>query len=322
MPAMTVESTIYVDGRSTGSVPLKSARETARKRGGFAWVSLAEPTREEFDSVADEFGLPVRAKDSMSLRMRPRIERYGEKLFAALETARYVDEAETVEFGEARMVVGPDFIITIRRGEASEFLAQLRRKMEGDPGALHRGPFAVLRAVMDGIVDEYMPVVEGLENDVDEIEGEVFGGNPDVSRRIYALSREVIGFHHAVHPLPGALERLIMSQDTDPEARRYLRNLQERVLRVTEQAEGFRELLSNILSVNLTMVSVRQNTQVQKISAWAAILVVPTIITGIYGMNFHYMPELHWTFGYPYALILMVVLCVLLYLGFKRSGWL
>ncbi len=322
MPAMTVESAIYVDGRNTGSASAGNIREVTRERGGFAWVSLAEPTQEEFDSVASEFGLHVAAKDSMSLRLRPRIERYGEELFAALETARYVDEAETVEFGEARIVVGPDFIITIRRGEASEFLAQLRQKMEGNPGSLRRGPFAVLRAVMDGIVDEYMPVVEGLENDVDEIEGEVFGGNPDVSRRIYALSREVIGVHRAVHPLPGALERLIASPETDPEARRYLRNLQERVLRVTEQAEGFRELLSNILSVNLTMVSVRQNTQVQKISAWAAILVVPTIITGIYGMNFRYIPELHWTFGYPYALILMAVLCVLLYLGFKRSGWL
>ncbi len=196
--------------------------------------------------------------------------------------------------------------------------------MEGEPELLRRGPIAVLHAIMERVVDDYAPVVEGLENGIDEIEGEVFAGNPGVSRRIYELSREVIEFHRATRPLAGALERLTGDEapGIDPEARRYLRGVEERVLKVTEQVEGFRELLSNILGVNLTMVSVKQNDQVQKISAWAAILIVPTIITGIYGMNFEYMPELFWTFGYPFTLVLMVVVSGLLYLGFRRSGWL
>jgi magnesium transporter len=173
------------------------------------------------------------------------------------------------------------------------------------------------------VVGDYGPVVEGLENDIDEIESEVFAGNPGVSRRIYELSREVIAFHRATKPLTGALGSLTDEEapDIDPEVRRYLRGEADRVLKVTEQVEGFRELLSNILGVNLTMVSVQQNNQVQKVSAWAAILVVPTIITGIYGMNFKHMPEIHWFLGYPLTLLLMVVVSALIYLGFRRSGW-
>jgi magnesium transporter len=177
---------------------------------------------------------------------------------------------------------------------------------------------------MDRIVDDYMPVVAGLENDIDEIEVEVFGNKPDVSRRIYELFREVIQFHQAAQPLAGALERLtvVEAQGIDPEVRRYLRDVQDRVLRVTERAQGFRELLTNILSVNLTLVSVNQNDQMKKISAWAAVVVVPTLIAGIYGMNFDYMPELHWRYGYLLALSLMALIAFVLYRNFKRTGWL
>jgi magnesium transporter len=173
-------------------------------------------------------------------------------------------------------------------------------------------------------VDDYMPVVAGLENDIDEIEVEVFGNRPDVSRRIYELFREVIQFHQATQPLAGALERLTMMEahGIDPEVRRYLRDVQDRVLRVTERAQGFRELLTNILSVNLTLVSVNQNDQMKKISAWAAVVVVPTLIAGIYGMNFDYMPELHWRYGYVLALSLMALISFALYRNFKRTGWL
>jgi magnesium transporter len=244
-------------------------------------------------------------------------------LFVVLKAARYLEEKETVEFGEVHAFVGPDYIVTVRHGEASE-LVEARRRMEDAPDLLRRGPSAVLYTIMSRVVEDYGPVVEGLENDIDEIEVEVFSGHPSVSKRIYELSREVIQFHQATHPLAGALGRLtgIDNHDIDPGVRRHLRDVQDRVLRVTERAEGFRELLANILSVNLTQISIDQNNQVKKISAWAAILVVPTLITGIYGMNFDYMPELHWLLGYPFSLLLMLSISLILYRAFRRSSWL
>jgi len=183
----------------------------------------------------------------------------------------------------------------------------------------------VLYAIMDRVVDDYAPVSEGLETDIEEIEAAVFGGDDaGVSRRIYALSREVIGFRRASHPLNEMLESMIEGKvyDFDSELHRYLRDVQDHALKVTEQVEAFRELLSNILSVNLTLVSINQNDEVKKISAWAAILFAPTLVAGIYGMNFEVMPELTWAFGYPFALALMVFTAILLHLIFKRAGWL
>jgi magnesium transporter len=322
---MIVDSAVYVDGKRV-VVPdsLEGIYETYREKDGFAWIGLYEPTRDEFDSVAGEFGLhPLAVRDALRAHQRPKVERYGETLFVVIKAARYVEEKEVVEFGEVHAFVGPDFVVTVRYGETNE-LQEVRRSLEGRPDLLRKGPYAVLNAIMDRIVDDYVPVVDGLANDIDEIEVEVFESQPDVSRRIYELSREVIRFHQATQPLAGTLESLTQEEtsDIDREVRRYLRDVQDRVLRVTDQAQGFRELLQNILSVNLTLASVNQNDQVKKISAWAAILIVPTLITGIYGMNFDFMPELHWAYGYPVALLLMLTISLILYWGFKRRGWL
>jgi magnesium transporter len=320
---MIVDSAIYVDGHRSPSRSLDEVQETYRD-GGFAWIGLYEPTREEFDSVAGEFKLhELAVKDALKAHQRPKVERYGETLFVVLKAARYVEEKEAVEFGEVHAFVGPDFVVTVRYGEANE-LVEVRKRAEGEPNLLRRGPSAVLYAIMDRIVEDYVPVVEGLENDIDEIEVEVFENKPDVSKRIYELFREVIQFHQATHPLAGALERLtvVEAHEIDPEVRRYLRDVQDRVLRVTERTQGFRELLTNILSVNLTLMSVNQNDQTKKISAWAAIVVVPTLIAGIYGMNFDYMPELHWRYGYLLALSMMALIAFALYRNFKWAGWL
>jgi magnesium transporter len=321
---MIVDSAIYVDGRRSSSCPLDEIRETCRERDGFAWIGLYEPTREEFDTVAGEFGLhELAVKEALKVHQRPKIEHYGEILFVVLKVARYVEEREEVEFGEVHVFVGQDYVVTVRYGEANE-LVEVRRWAESKPELLRKGPYAVLYAIMDRIVEDYVPVVAGLENDIDEIEVEVFGNKPDVSKRIYELFREVIQFHQATQPLAGGLERLAEggASGIDPEVRRYLRDVQDRVLRVTERAQAFRELLTNILSVNLTLVSVNQNDQTKKISAWAAIVVVPTLIAGIYGMNFDYMPELHWRYGYLLALSLMVLIALALYRNFKKAGWL
>jgi magnesium transporter len=204
-------------------------------------------------------------------------------------------------------------------------LVAVRERLEGDPELLKRGPEAILYAIIERVVDGYAPVVAGLETDIDEIETEVFSGNAGVSRRIYELTREVIEFQRATEPLPAILDRLISggeAPEVDAELQKYLHIVQDRVLRITERVEGFRQLLQNILSVNLTGASIAQNDQVKKISAWAAILFAPTLIGTVYGMNFDYMPELHWTFGYPFAMVLMVMVSVTLYLVFKRRGWL
>ncbi len=325
---MIVDSAIYVDGRRSAPSPLEEIHEASRARGGFAWIGLYEPTEGEFDSVAGEFGLHELAiRDAIKPHQRPKVERYGDTLLVVLKAARYLEEQEAVEFGEIRAFMGPDFIVTVRHGEAFE-LGEARRRMEGEPDLLRRGPSAVLYTIMSRVVDDYGPVADGLENDIDEIEEQVFKDDPRafpaVTRRIYDLSREVIQFNQATNPLAGALGRLTEDEthDIDPEVRRYLRDLQNRVLRVTERVEGFRELLANILSVNLAQIGIDQNNQVKKISAWAAILVVPTLITGIYGMNFDYMPELHWLLGYPFSLLLMLSISLILYRAFRRSGWL
>ena len=322
---MIVDNAIYVDGRRAAEPrSLQETFETAREWGGVAWIGLYRPTEEEFESVAEEFGLhPLAVEDAVNAHQRPKLERYGNTLFVVLRPARYLEESETVEFGEIHVFVGEDFVVTVRHGEASA-LDEVRRRLEGDPELLRRGPTSVLYAIMDRVVDDYVPVVAGLENDIQEIETEVFGGNPGVSRRTYKLSREVIEFQRATGPLAGILQSLLEDErlEVDPEVRRYLRDVQDHVVRVIEKAEGFRELLNSILSVNLTLVGIRQNDEVKKISAWAAILFAPTLVAGIYGMNFEYMPELKWPFGYPFALALMVLVSLTLYLVFKRRSWL
>ena len=332
---MIVDNAIYVDGRRmVQPSSLQETYEAVRRQGGLAWIGLHEPTEEEFSSVAGEFGLhQLAVEDAVKAHQRPKLERYDGTLFVVLRPARYIDETETVEFGEVHVFVGESFVVTVRHGEASE-LGRVRNRLEGAPELLGLGPEAVLYAVLDRVVDDYAPVVTGLENDIDEIETEVFSGNAGVSRRIYELSREVIQFQRATVPLPGILGELIGGAE-DPELQRYLRDVQDHALRLIEQVAGFRELLQNILSVNLTLVglsqneevkalteaNIAQNDEVKKISAWAAILFAPTLVGTVYGMNFEHMPELHWSLGYPFALALMLLVSVSLYLVFKRRGW-
>jgi magnesium transporter len=337
---MIVDSAIYVDGKRTAEPPsLRETYEACRQRRGLAWIGLYRPTEEEFSSVAKEFGLhELAVEDAIKAHQRPKLERYGDTLFVVLTAARYIDESETVEFGEIHVFVGTDFVVTVRHGEAPH-LREVRRQMERQPELLRRGPAAILYAIMDRVVDDYEPVVAGLQNDIDEIETEVFSANAGVSRRIYELSREVIEFQRAVQPLPGMLSALLADFEdygVDPELQRYLRDVQDHAIRVTEQVAGFRELLQNILSVNLAIVglqqneevkalseaAIEQNDQVKRISAWAAILFAPTLVGTVYGMNFEYMPELKWTLGYPFALMLMLAVSVSLYVVFKRRGWL
>jgi magnesium transporter len=324
---MIVDNAIYVDGhRASEPRSLRETYEALRsKERGVAWIGLYRPTEQEFASVAEEFELhQLAVEDALEAHQRPKLERYGQTLFVVLRPARYLDDPEEVEFGEIHVFVGEDFVITVRHGEAPA-LGEVRGRLEADPELLVQGPEAILYAIMDRVVDGYAPVVRGLENDIDEIEVEVFSGNPGVSRRTYELSREVIEFQRAVKPLSGMLANLIAGFEkykVDPELQRYLRDVQDHAIEVNERVAGFKDLLQNILSVNLTLVGLQQNDEVKKISAWAAILFAPTLIGTVYGMNFDHMPELHWMYGYPLSLVLMLAVSVTLYMVFKRRGWL
>ena len=321
---MLVDSAVYVDGRLTTATTLKEAYRVSREPGKFAWVTLQEPTEEEVVSVAEEFGLGKLAmEDAIEPHQRPKVERYGERLFAVLKPARYVEGLGSIEFSEIHAFVDADFIVTVLYGHDST-LGSVREEMESYPDRLRQGATTLLCEITSRVVEGYALVVEGLENDIDEVEAEVLGGNLRVSPRIHRFSREVIRFHQATKPLTGALERLTENgtEDLSPEERKYLRRVRDKVLRVTEQIEGFRDLLSSIIDVNLTMVGTLQNDQMQKLSAWGAILVVPTLIAGIFGMNFEEAWWINARYGFEGMVVLMVLISGLLYLGFKRSGWL
>jgi magnesium transporter len=241
-----------------------------------------------------------------------------------LKTARYVDPKEIVTIGEIMVFLGEDYIITVRHGEGSP-LDGVRHALEDDPDQLNHGPSAVLHAIVDRVVDDYGPAIAGLENDVVEVEEQVFtpeGANP--AERIYRLKREVLQFLHATVPLLDPVERLAKGSygHVHPEVRTYFRDVNDHLVRARDQLDGLNDLLTSVLQANLAQVGVRQNEDMRKISSWVAIGVVPTLIAAIYGMNFEDMPELTWTFGYPMALAMMATVCGLLFWRFKRAGWL
>src|SRR5438067_8592348 len=329
-----IDAGIYQDGRRTESPPTLAAtyERLSELPAAMAWIGLYRPAAAQVLAAGEQFGLHELAlEDAIVAHQRPKLERYDDTLFVVLRPARYLDDVEEVEFGEIHVFVGRDFVLTVRHSETPD-LAVVRRRMESDPGLLARGPEAVLYAILDAVVDGYAPVVAGLQNDIDEIETEVFRGEASVSRRIYELSREVVEFQRAARPLMRILDALVAGFEKhgiDEELRSYLRDVTDHATIVAERVDSFRQMLQDILTVNATLVTQAQNEEmkaqneeVKKISAWAAILFAPTLIGTVYGMNFRRMPELHWYYGYPFALALMAAVCATLYFAFKRRGWL
>ncbi|WP_296194562.1 magnesium and cobalt transport protein CorA [uncultured Microbacterium sp.] len=334
-----IDNAIYVAGvRVETPASLDETFERLSSYGddtdAFCWIGLYRPDENEVAAVESEFGLhPLAIEDTLAGHQRAKLERYGDTLFVVLRPADYDDDDEEVDFGEVHVFVGPNFVITIRHAEAPD-LAAVRHRLEGQPELLTLGPEAVLYAVIDRVVDDYQPVVDGIENDIDEIEDQLFGVADDdaLSRRIYELYGEVLGFGRAVHPLIAMIEMLrdgYEKYDVDLELRRALRDVYDHVVRYDGQIDGFRALLDKALTTHATLVAqrqteinVRQNEEVKKISSWAAIIFAPGLISGIYGMNFDNMPELHWDFGYPIALAGMAAFAFSLYLIFKKRHWL
>jgi magnesium transporter len=335
-----VDNAVYSAGRrvATPATAAETRQELTDGEDRLAWIGLYRPEAPELGELAELYDLPELAvEDAIKAHQRPKFERYGGTLFVVLKAARYRDEVEEVEFGELHLFLGADFVITIRHSESPD-LSRVRRRLESDPALLAKGSEAVLYAALDAVVDGYRPVVAGLANDIDEIETEVFRGDPGVSRRIYELSQEVLEFQRAAQPLTGILAAITAGFDkygVDEDLRSYLRDVADHVVQVNERAEGFRLQLRDILTVNATLVAQRQNEEirelteasiaqgeeVKKISAWAAILFAPTLVGTVYGMNFEDMPELGWQLGYPLALLLMAGVSLTLYLVFKRRDW-
>jgi magnesium transporter len=321
-----VDCAIYEAGhRRDGVVELDHAYDVRRQEDTFVWIGLYEPTEEEFDSLTREFKLhPLAVEDAIHAHQRPKLEVFDDMVLLVLKTARYVDPSEVVELGELLVFLGHDFVITVRHGEASS-LKPVREALENDPERLRRGPGAVLHAILDRVVDDYGPAIEGLQEDIEEVETQLFSGerhNP--AERIYRLLREVLEFRRASAPLVVPIEKLAAGhfEQIDPAIRDYFRDVNDHLIRARDQLDGMHDLLSSSLQANLAQVAVRQNEDMRRISAWVAIIAVPTAIAGIYGMNFEHMPELTWTFGYPLVVGVMVVICTSLYRYFKRAGWL
>ena len=324
---MIVDCAHYRDGRRQhqGKMDPAEAAAICKNDTGFVWLGMVEPSPEELSRVQDTFGLhDLAVEDAQSFHLRPKVEAYeGDITFVVLRTARYVDEREEVEFGEVSIFVGPGFIITVRQGVASD-LHSARLRLEAHPKLLEEGPASVLWAILDKIVDDYAPVVEGLERDIEEVEHTVFSGSAAPTRRIYLLRREVTDFYRAVHPLLGPAAAITQGGvlEVSPGLRQYFRDVDDHLKLVNEEIVAQRDLLTTILQANMAVVSAEQNEVVRKISAWAAIITIPTFVASFYGMNFEHMPELHWRGAYPLVVALMVSTAIALFVSFKRAHWL
>jgi magnesium transporter len=322
---MIVDCAVYEHGRRcAGELPLPDAFEASARPDSFVWIGLWEPTEEEFDAVRREFDLhELAVEDAITAHQRPKLEVYGDSLFVVLKPARYLEEQKQVEFGEILIFLGDGFIITVRHGEAA--LHEVRLRTEERPDLLRCGPGAALYAIVDRIVDDYQPVITALDSDVEELEREVFSPqrtNP--VEAIYKLKLEMLELHAAVHPLLEPIDRLARGRHAliRDEIHAYFRDVHDHLQRVVDQVETRRDALTSVLTANLTQVTVRQNEDVRRISAWAAIIAIPTMIAGLYGMNFRHMPELGWEWGYPITMAVIVVACVALYRYFRGIGWL
>jgi magnesium transporter len=328
-----VDCGVYVDGRRLPGTPtLDAALAKVRELGeGFVWIGLHEPDAHQMREVAAVFGLHrLAVEDAVHAHQRPKVERYDDTVFLVLKTVKYIPHEsiskarDIVGTGEIMIFVGPDFVVTVRHGDFSG-LAGVRKEMDADPHQLKLGPFAIMHAIADHIVDDYRDVALRLETDIDVIEEQIFSPRSTTEvDQIYLLKREILELRRAVNPLSAAL-REIVTDHRDlicKEVLRHLRDVIDHQTLAAERINSYDELLTSLVTAALARTSMQQNLDVRKISAWVAIASVPTVLGAIYGMNFEHMPELHWTWGYPAVLGVMATTCVLLHRILRRNHWL
>jgi magnesium transporter len=331
--AYVIDCAVYVDGeRLPGRWSHDGALAEVRRRDdGFVWIGLHEPDEEQLTSIGEVFGLhELAVEDAVHAHQRPKLERYDDMLFMVLKTVCYRgadrtgSESEIVETGEVMAFVGHDYVITVRHGEHSG-LRDVRRRLEADPEQLALGPAAVLHAVADHVVDSYLEVTEAIEDDIDEMETEVFSPKSAIdSEQIYVMKREVLELRRAVVPLATPLRKLTegYSSLVPHDVRSYFRDVDDHLVTVVERVAGFNELLTTLVDAALAKITMQQNNDMRKITSYAALITVPTMIAGIYGMNFEYMPELSSPLGYPAVLLAIAVICGFLFRQFRRNHWL
>ncbi|HEY0390526.1 MAG TPA: magnesium/cobalt transporter CorA [Solirubrobacterales bacterium] len=322
---MIVDCAVYEHGhRRAGELSLDQAGDASRGRDTFVWLGLVEPSAGEFEAIAREFDLhELAVEDAVKAHQRPKVERFGDTLLIVVKTITHPDSGHGIEVGELLIFVNADFVITVRHGDGG--LSSVMERVERRPDLLAHGTGVVLYAILDHVVDGYGDVAQTIDGEIQAVEREVFSAertNP--VEQIYKLEREVLDLYRAVAPLLEAVEEIIEGRfDAIPdELYEYFRDVHDHLQRVTGRVAAFRELLDSALQANLTQVSVRQNEDMRKISAWVAIAAVPTMVAGVYGMNFDHMPELHWRYGYFTVLIFIAAICLALYRRFKRVGWL
>ena len=320
-----VNCAAYADGRRVADLPLCDVSEALAEGGRFVWIGLYEPSETILREVQKEFGLhDLAVEDALRAHQRPKLEQYGDALFVVLRTVQ-IGADGILEFGETHIFVGPQYLISVRHGSVRSH-AELRTRCEAVPHQLEKGPGFVLYALMDFIVDSYLPVVETYEARLEDLEEEIFDVRVTrgTTERIYALKRDLLALKRTVSPLVEVCGRLmrydfnLVPEDTKP----YYRDVHDHVVRINEMIDNVRELVTTALEANLSLASIAQQEDTRRLAAWAAIIAVPTMIAGLYGMNFEVMPELKWRYGYPIVVTLTAVLCAGVYRGFKRSGWL
>jgi magnesium transporter len=325
-PGPVVACAAYAGGYRVANVALDDISEVIKQDDRFVWIGLYEPDEALLRQVQAEFGLhDLAIEDAHLAHQRPKLERYGDALFIALRTAQPDREQRRIAFGETHLFVGARYVVSVRHG-ASLSYADVRSRCEATPHLLAKGPAFVLHAIMDFVVDQYFPVVDGLEDDLEALEEDIFNEriNRDTTMRIYTLKRDLLEVKRGVSPLVDICNRL-MRADLElipDDARPYFRDVYDHAIRINEKVDGLRELLSTALEANLSLTTIAQNEATKRITGWAAIFAVPTMIAGVYGMNFRFMPELEWRYGYPLVMAVTVSLCGFLYYRFKRSGWL
>lgn len=319
-----VNSVVYADGRKIADIAVENISEAIKVEGQFVWIGLREPDAAQLKIMQEEFGLHELAiEDALRAHQRPKLEEYGESLFVVLRTAHFAEGK--LALGETHIFVGPNYVLSIRHGPSLPY-NEVRARCESTPQLLRKGPGFVLYALMDFIVDHYFPVVDQLEDALEGIEESVFTGrfSRATTERIYGLKRDLVDLKRAVAPLIEVCNRLVRFdvQLISEDVRLYFRDVYDHVIRVNETLDNLRELLTTALEANLSLISVTQNEVMKKLAGWAAILAVPTMIAGVYGMNFEFMPEIRWAYGYPTVMAGMLALCGTLYWRFKRAGWL
>jgi magnesium transporter len=319
-----VDCAAYAAGSRVGAVPLDEIGQMLERGDRFVWMGLFEPEQDLLRQVQQQFHLhDLAIEDAYNAHQRPKIEQYDTSLFVVLRTAQLA--SGRLEFGETHVFVGRNYVVTVRHGSIQS-MAGVRARCECTPQLLAQGPGYVLYSLMDFVVDQFLPIVQHYDQQVEEIEEEILDGvvSTESTARIYRLKRDLLALRRAVTPLVEVCNRLMRFDiaQIPTETRPYFRDIYDHVLRVNETIDAQRELLTTALEAKLSMMSVAQNENMKRLTAWAAMIAVPTMIAGIYGMNFQNMPELSWRYGYLASLAVMVAACGALFYGFKRSGWL